>query len=91
MRYGNPSIPSRIDALARAGCDRILFVPLYPQYAAATTATACDAAFRHLLDHALAADAARGRRPITTTDVYIDALVTTLARSIWRCSISSPT
>ena len=39
MRYGNPSIASRLDAMQEAGCDRILLVPLYPQYAAATTAT----------------------------------------------------
>jgi ferrochelatase len=45
MRYGNPSIPSRLEALRQAGCERILLVPLYPQYAAATTATACDKAF----------------------------------------------
>lgn len=45
MRYGNPSIPSRLDALQRQGCDRILIVPLYPQYSAATSATVCDKAF----------------------------------------------
>jgi ferrochelatase len=45
MRYGNPSIASRIDALVAAGCDRILAFPLYPQYAAATTATANDRVF----------------------------------------------
>jgi ferrochelatase len=33
MRYGNPSIASRLDALQQAGCERILIVPLYPQYA----------------------------------------------------------
>ena len=48
MRYGNPSIASRLDALRKAGCDRILLVPLYPQYAAATTATVCDKAFEAL-------------------------------------------
>jgi protoporphyrin/coproporphyrin ferrochelatase len=48
MRYGNPSIASRLDALAKAGCERILIVPLYPQYAAATTATVCDEVFRAL-------------------------------------------
>jgi protoporphyrin/coproporphyrin ferrochelatase len=48
MRYGNPSIGRGLDALAKAGCDRILLVPLYPQYAAATTATVCDRAFEHL-------------------------------------------
>jgi len=45
MRYGNPSVASRIEALQQSGCDRILLVPLYPQYAAATSATVCDAAF----------------------------------------------
>ena len=46
MRYGNPSIPSRFVALQNRGCDRILVVPLYPQYAAATTATVCDKVFQ---------------------------------------------
>jgi protoporphyrin/coproporphyrin ferrochelatase len=49
MRYGNPSIASRLDALARQGCERLLVLPLYPQYAAATTATVCDAVFRALM------------------------------------------
>lgn len=48
MRYGNPSIRSRLEAMQAAGCDRILIVPLYPQYAAATTATVCDKAFEAL-------------------------------------------
>src|SRR3989440_6075928 len=50
MRYGNPSIRSRIDALTAQGCDRILVVPLYPQYSAATSATVCDEVFRVLAD-----------------------------------------
>jgi ferrochelatase len=45
MRYGNPSIPSRLEAMQKQGCERILIVPLYPQYAAATTATVADKAF----------------------------------------------
>ncbi len=48
MRYGRPAIAERIDALKAAGCARILIAPLYPQYCAATTATALDEAFRHL-------------------------------------------
>ncbi len=48
MRYGNPSIASRLEAMRKAGCDRILIVPLYPQYAAATTASVCDKAFESL-------------------------------------------
>src|SRR5204862_1115403 len=46
MRYGNPSIRSRIEALTAQGCDRLLVVPLYPQYSAATSATVCDEALR---------------------------------------------
>ncbi|MDE3177575.1 MAG: ferrochelatase [Pseudomonadota bacterium] len=45
MRYGKPSIASRLAALQAQGCDRILLVPLYPQYCAATSATVCDKAF----------------------------------------------
>ena len=49
MRYANPTTESRIKALQEQGCDRILLVPLYPQYAAPTSATACDQAFRALM------------------------------------------
>lgn len=48
MRYGTPSIPKAIDALRVKGCEQIVVVPLYPQYAASTTATAVDAINRHL-------------------------------------------
>lgn len=48
MRYGNPSIASRLKALKEAGCDRLLVFPLYPQYCAATTATVCDKVFEAL-------------------------------------------
>src|SRR3984893_16484547 len=50
MRDGNPSIQSRIEALTAQGCDRLLVVPLYPQYSAATSATVCDEVFRVLSD-----------------------------------------
>jgi protoporphyrin/coproporphyrin ferrochelatase len=49
MRYANPTTESRIRALQEQGCERILLVPLYPHYAAATTGTACDHAFRALM------------------------------------------
>jgi protoporphyrin/coproporphyrin ferrochelatase len=49
MRYGNPSIASRLEALVARGCERILIMPLYPQYAAATTATVCDEVFRFMM------------------------------------------
>ena len=48
MRYGNPSIADRLAAMKARGCERILLAPLYPQYCAATTATANDAAFAAL-------------------------------------------
>lgn len=48
MRYGRPAIADRLQALKDAGCERILLAPLYPQYCAATTATANDKAFAHL-------------------------------------------
>lgn len=50
MRYGNPSTPEVIARMKAAGCERILFFPLYPQYSAPTTATANDQAFRALMD-----------------------------------------
>jgi ferrochelatase len=50
MRYGNPSIPSRLAAMKAAGCERILIAPLYPQYSSATTGTANDAVFQALGD-----------------------------------------
>jgi len=49
MRYGNPSTEDAVAALVARGCDRILLVPLYPQYSATTTATANDQAFRALM------------------------------------------
>ena len=49
MRYAGPSIGSRLDALTKRGCDRILVMPLYPQYAAATTATVGDEVARWML------------------------------------------
>lgn len=45
MRYGDPSITARLAVMQAQGCDRILVIPLYPQYAAATTATVCDKVF----------------------------------------------
>lgn len=49
MRYGRPSIAERLDALQTEGCDRVLVVPLYPQYSATTTATVNDAVFQALM------------------------------------------
>jgi protoporphyrin/coproporphyrin ferrochelatase len=77
MRYGNPSIASRLAALAGAGCERILVVPLYPQYAAATSATVCDAAFRALMAMRRQ-PAVRVSPPYYDDPVYIDALARSL-------------
>ena len=49
MRYGTPSVQAAIESLTTQGCDRIVILPLYPQYSATTTATACDQAFRALM------------------------------------------
>ena len=50
MRYGNPSIKSKIKKLHEKGCENLVILPLYPQYAAATTATVCDEVYRTLMN-----------------------------------------
>lgn len=77
MRYGNPSIRSRIDALLEQKCDRILVVPLYPQYSAATSATVCDEVFR-VLAAMRAQPTLRVSPPYYDDPVYIDALATSI-------------
>ena len=49
MRYGNPSIRKKINILHQCGCENLIVLPLYPQYAAATTATVCDEVYRVLM------------------------------------------
>ena len=49
MRYASPSITSRLQVLSTWGCERILIMPLYPQYSAATTATVCDEVYRFMM------------------------------------------
>jgi ferrochelatase len=73
MRYGRPAISGRIDALKEQGCERILIAPLYPQYCAATTATALDEAFRHLR-HIRWLPAVRTLPPYHDDPAYIAAL-----------------
>src|SRR3974390_3503458 len=65
MRYGNPSITSRLEAMQKAGCDRILIVPLYPKYAAAHTATVADKAFGAIV-------AMRGKPAVRVAPAYFD-------------------
>ncbi|WP_457579670.1 ferrochelatase [Ensifer adhaerens] len=81
MRYGQPSIASRMDALHKAGCERILVFPLYPQYAAATTATVNDKAFEALLKMRWQ-PALRTVPPYHDDPVYIDALATSIERHL---------
>jgi ferrochelatase len=77
MRYGNPSIAEKLDTLKAEGCDRILLFPLYPQYAAATTATVNDKAFDAL-------KAMRWQPALRTVPPYHDhpAYIEALANSI---------
>ncbi|GKQ51959.1 ferrochelatase [Bradyrhizobium sp. Ce-3] len=77
MRYGNPSIKQRIEALAAQGCGRLLVVPLYPQYSAATSATVCDEAFR-VLAAMRAQPILRVTPPYYDDPEYIDALAVSI-------------
>ncbi|RDL50092.1 Ferrochelatase [Ensifer sp. M14] len=81
MRYGQPSIASRMEALQKAGCERILVFPLYPQYAAATTATVNDKAFEALLKMRWQ-PALRTVPPYHDDPVYIDALATSITKHL---------
>jgi ferrochelatase len=77
MRYGNPSISSRIEALTAQGCDRLLVVPLYPQYSAATSATVCDEVFR-VLATMRAQPTLRVSPPYYDDPDYIEALAVSI-------------
>jgi ferrochelatase len=81
MRYGKPAISEKIDALKARGCERILLAPLYPQYCAATTATANDEAFRHLR-HLRWQPAVRTLPPYHDDTAYIAALAQHLERGL---------
>lgn len=83
MRYGNPSMESRLRALADRGCARILLVPLYPQYAAATTATVCDEAFRALMKMRRQ-PTLRVAPPYYDDSSYIDALASSLRAELGK-------
>ena len=81
MRYGNPGIASVIAAMMDEGCERILIAPLYPQYCAATTATANDAVFATLA-RMRRQPAIRSLPPYYDDRLYIDALKANLTRQI---------
>ena len=81
MRYGRPSIPERLVAMKDAGCERILLAPLYPQYCAATTATANDKAFAVLAGMRWQ-PAIRTLPPYHDDPAYIGALKATVEREL---------
>ena len=81
MRYGNPGIGKSIANLIALGCDRILAAPLYPQYCAATTASAVDAVFG-VLAAMRSQPALRTLPPYYDDPLHIDALKRTLERQL---------
>jgi protoporphyrin/coproporphyrin ferrochelatase len=85
MRYGNPSIVSRIAVLVKEGCERILVMPLYPQYSAATTATVCDEVFRVLIE-LRRQPTVRIAAPYYGDKAYIEALAATTSAELAKLS-----
>jgi protoporphyrin/coproporphyrin ferrochelatase len=81
MRYGQPSIGDRLTAMKDAGCDRILLAPMYPQYCAATTATANDKAFEVLAGMRWQ-PAVRTLPPYHDDPTYISALKASIEREL---------
>ena len=81
MRYGNPSIKSKIYKLQKQGCENLVILPLYPQYAAATTATVCDEVYRTLMQ--MRWQPSLKIIPHYESDtLYIDALVKSINKKI---------
>jgi ferrochelatase len=81
MRYGNPSIASRLGDMVARGCDRILVMPLYPQYCAATTATVADEVFRTLMGMR-SQPTVRFLPPYYNDPVYIEALASSTSAEL---------
>ena len=81
MRYGNPSIKSKIRSLHEEGCENLIILPMYPQYAAATTATVCDEVYRTLMN--MRWQPSLKIIPHYESDpLYIEALVNSLNKKI---------
>ncbi len=81
MRYGNPSIKSKIKELHANGCENLVILPLYPQYAAATTATVCDEVYRTLMN--MRWQPSLKIIPHYESDpLYIDALVNSISQKL---------
>ncbi|WP_106746624.1 ferrochelatase [Yoonia maritima] len=80
MRYGNPSTKSKVREMTEAGCTKILFFPLYPHYAGATSATANDQFFRALMEEKWQ-PVARVVEPYFADPAYIDALAKSVEKA----------
>ena len=80
MRYGNPSTKSKVREMVDAGCSKILFFPLYPHYAGATSATANDKFFRALMDEKWQ-PVARVVEPYFEEPAYIEALAQSIEKA----------
>ena len=81
MRYGNPSINSKIHSLKENGCENLIVLPLYPQYAAATTATVCDEVYRTLMKMRWQPNL-QIIPHYESEPLYIDALINSLRKKI---------
>jgi len=81
MRYGNPGIAATVQRMVNAGCDRVVAAPLYPQYCAATTATAQDALYAALAPMRLQ-PSLRTLPPYYDDPLYIDALKKSIERQL---------
>ena len=81
MRYGNPSIKSKIYKLKEKGCENLVILPLYPQYAAATTATVCDEVYRTLMNMRWQ-PSLKIIPHYESEPLYIDALVNSINKKI---------
>jgi len=81
MRYGNPSIPSRLEALKAQGCDRVVVFPLYPQYSATTTATVNDKVFESMMKMRWM-PSVRTVPPYHDEPVYINALAASIEAAL---------
>jgi len=81
MRYGNPSINKKIHKLHEMGCENLVILPLYPQYAAATTATVCDEVYRTLMKMRWQ-PSLKIIPHYESNPLYIDALVNSINKKI---------
>ncbi len=81
MRYGNPSIKSKIEQMHNKGCEKLIIFPLYPQYASPTTATVCDEVYRVLMKMRWQ-PAIQIIPHYESEPLYIDALVKSINKKI---------